>query len=45
MQALLGLFNERTRLVAIGYASNSVGTINDVAAVVAAAHAAGAWAD
>lgn len=44
MKALLGLFNERTRVVAIGYASNSVGTINDVAAVVRAAHAVGAWA-
>lgn len=34
----------RTRIVAVGYASNSVGTINDVAAVTALAHAAGAWA-
>ena len=34
--------NERTRVVAIGYASNAVGTINDVAAVVRLAHAAGA---
>lgn len=44
MDSLLGLFNERTRLVAIGYASNSVGTINDVATVVRAAHRVGAWA-
>lgn len=35
---------KRTRLVAVGYASNAVGTINDVAAVVALAHAVGAWA-
>jgi cysteine desulfurase family protein (TIGR01976 family) len=33
---------ERTRLVAIGYASNAVGTINDVAQVVRMAHAVGA---
>lgn len=34
--------NERTRLVAVGYASNAVGTINDVATVVKLAHAVGA---
>jgi cysteine desulfurase family protein (TIGR01976 family) len=33
---------QRTRLVAVGYASNAVGTINDVAAVVQLAHQAGA---
>jgi cysteine desulfurase family protein (TIGR01976 family) len=32
----------RTRVVAVGYASNSVGTINDVEEVVRLAHAAGA---
>lgn len=32
----------RTRLVAVGYASNAVGTINNVAAVVRLAHAVGA---
>ena len=32
----------RTRLVAVGYASNAVGTINDVAEVCRLAHAAGA---
>lgn len=32
----------RTKVVAIGYASNAVGTINDVEAVVRAAHAVGA---
>ena len=32
----------RTRLVAVGWASNAVGTINDVAAVARLAHAAGA---
>ncbi|WYL95972.1 MAG: aminotransferase class V-fold PLP-dependent enzyme [Gloeotrichia echinulata IR180] len=34
--------NSQTRLVAIGYASNAVGTINDVAEVVRLAHAVGA---
>ena len=34
----------RTRLVAVGYASNAVGTVNDVRRVVELAHAAGAWA-
>jgi cysteine desulfurase family protein (TIGR01976 family) len=34
--------NERTKLVAIGLASNAVGTINDVAAVAEKAHSAGA---
>ncbi len=32
----------RTKLVAVGYASNAVGTINDVETVTAMAHAAGA---
>jgi cysteine desulfurase family protein (TIGR01976 family) len=35
--------NEKTRIVAIGYASNAVGTVNDVAAVVRLARAVGAW--
>ena len=34
----------RTRLVAVGYASNAVGTINDVEEIVRLAHAAGALA-
>ena len=34
---------ERTRLVAVGYASNSVGTINPVAEITKMAHAVGAW--
>ena len=42
MSDLEGLLNERTRLVAVGYASNAVGTINDVAALVRLAHAVGA---
>jgi cysteine desulfurase family protein (TIGR01976 family) len=32
----------RTKLVAVGYASNAVGTINDVQAIVSEAHRAGA---
>jgi cysteine desulfurase family protein (TIGR01976 family) len=39
LDALLG---PRTRLVAIGYASNAVGTINPVAEIVRRAHASGA---
>lgn len=33
----------RTKLVAVGYASNAVGTINPVREIVARAHAVGAW--
>ncbi|HET9344370.1 MAG TPA: cysteine desulfurase-like protein [Candidatus Limnocylindrales bacterium] len=40
LDALLG---PRTRLVAVGWASNAVGTINPVAEIVRRAHAAGAW--
>ncbi len=42
MADLARQLGERTRLVAVGYASNAVGTINDVAEVVRLAHAAGA---
>ena len=41
---LAGKINDRTRLVAIGYASNAVGTINPVKAIIRLAHAAGALA-
>ena len=41
---LASKINDRTRLVAIGYASNAVGTINPVKKIVALAHAAGALA-
>ena len=40
---LLGLINERTKIVAVGYASNAVGSISAVARVAAAARDAGAW--
>jgi cysteine desulfurase family protein (TIGR01976 family) len=37
------LLNDRTKLVAVGWASNAVGTINPVAEVGRRAHAVGAW--
>ncbi len=42
MDDLASKIGERTRLVAVGYASNAVGTINDVAEVVRLARQAGA---
>jgi cysteine desulfurase family protein (TIGR01976 family) len=39
---LESLIGERTRLVAVGLASNAVGTLNDVGRVIEAAHAFGA---
>jgi cysteine desulfurase family protein (TIGR01976 family) len=44
MQDLAGQINARTKVVAVGYASNAVGTINDVKEVVRLAHAVGALA-
>lgn len=41
--SLRAAITERTRLVAVGYASNAVGTINDVRTIAGLAHAAGAW--
>ena len=40
LDAVLG---PRTKLVAVGWASNAVGTINPVAEIVRRAHAVGAW--
>ena len=37
------LLNERTKLIAVGGASNAVGTINPVETIVEKARAAGAW--
>lgn len=37
------LLNPRTRLVAFGYASNAVGTVNPVRQIIEMAHAVGAW--
>jgi cysteine desulfurase family protein (TIGR01976 family) len=44
MEDLARKVTSRTRLVAVGYASNAVGTINDVKQVVRMAHAVGAMA-
>ncbi len=41
LDGLPGLLSSRTRLVAVGAASNAVGTVNDVARVAAAARANG----
>lgn len=41
LDTLPALVNERTRLAAVNYASNALGTINDVAAIARAVHAAG----
>jgi cysteine desulfurase family protein (TIGR01976 family) len=41
---LRSLINERTKIVAVGYASNALGTVNDVANIVRWAHDAGALA-
>jgi cysteine desulfurase family protein (TIGR01976 family) len=43
MADLARQITQRTKVVAIGYASNAVGTINNVAQVVRLAHAVGAW--
>ena len=42
MDDLARKITSRTKLVAFGYASNAVGTINDVAAIIRLAHAHGA---
>ncbi len=44
LASLRAAITDRTRLVAFGYASNAVGTINDVRRIVEMAHAVGAWA-
>ncbi|MFN8442526.1 MAG: cysteine desulfurase-like protein [Caldilineaceae bacterium] len=43
MTHMQSLINPRTKLVAVGYASNAMGTINDVKTVVNWAHAVGAY--
>ena len=40
---LEALITKRTKLVAVGYASNAVGTLNDVHRIAELAHEAGAW--
>jgi cysteine desulfurase family protein (TIGR01976 family) len=44
MADLASKINSKTKLVAVGYASNAVGTINSVKEIVRLAHAAGALA-
>jgi cysteine desulfurase family protein (TIGR01976 family) len=44
MADLASKINKRTKVVAVGYASNAVGTINPVAEIIRLAHAAGALA-
>lgn len=41
--SLADLLSPRTRLVAMGYASNAVGTINPIRRIAQMAHALGAW--
>ncbi|HET7182350.1 MAG TPA: aminotransferase class V-fold PLP-dependent enzyme, partial [Candidatus Limnocylindrales bacterium] len=43
LDGLDAVLNERTRLVAVGWASNAVGTINPIAEIAKRVHAAGAW--
>lgn len=43
MDHLATLLNTKTKLVAVCYASNAVGTINDISQIVRLAHAVGAW--
>jgi cysteine desulfurase family protein (TIGR01976 family) len=43
LEDLDAVLNERTRAVAVGWASNAVGTINPVAEVAKRAHRVGAW--
>jgi cysteine desulfurase family protein (TIGR01976 family) len=43
LEGLEAALGPRTRLVAVGYASNAVGTINPVPEIVARAHEIGAW--
>jgi cysteine desulfurase family protein (TIGR01976 family) len=42
LDQLAGLLSDRTKIVAVGYASNAVGTINPVDRIVEMAHQAGA---
>ncbi|MDW8318715.1 MAG: cysteine desulfurase-like protein, partial [Anaerolineae bacterium] len=42
LEGLRKVLNERTRIVAVGYASNALGTVNDVATIARWAHEVGA---
>ena len=43
LEDLDAVLNERTRLVAVGWASNAVGTINPIAEIAERVHRLGAW--
>lgn len=43
LEHLSSLLSPKTRLIALGYASNAVGTINPISKIASIAHAAGAW--
>ena len=43
LEALDAVLNERTRLVAVGWASNAVGTINPIREIAQRVHRVGAW--
>jgi cysteine desulfurase family protein (TIGR01976 family) len=43
LEDLEALLSPRTRLVAVGWASNAVGTINPIAEIAALVHGAGVW--
>lgn len=43
LEAFERLLCKRTRLVAVGYASNALGTVNDIGRITELAHAVGAW--
>lgn len=47
LDQLSALFSDKTKLVAVGYASNAVGTINPIKTIAAMAHEVGArvWVD
>ncbi len=43
LDSLDAVLGPRTKLVAVGWASNAVGTVNPVAEIIGRAHAVGAW--
>jgi len=43
LEHLASLFSPKTKLIALGYASNAVGTINPVKEIASMAHAKGVW--
>lgn len=43
LENISNLISSRTKLIAVGYASNAVGTINPIREIASMAHAVGAW--